>query len=530
MSEANLPPPPVPPPSTEGDDHKLGSTLVREGLLTPAQLDEALAAQKTMLREGVSIRLGEVLVKKGVLRSEQVRDGLALLGKDILQCATCKATYNVRNWDPSRSATCTQCGRPLVSPRWVGTLDARSTQILPPMRPVTEIHDQLGKPFGRYRLVEELGHGAMGVVWKAWDRDLKRIVALKQPLHLGEDPRGVERFVKEARSSARLRHPQIVAVYDVGTHEGQHFYTTEYVAGISLDKKVAASPLPLPTALEIVRDVAEALDYAHRQGVIHRDVKPSNILVDTEGRPFIMDFGLAKQMFDLRGMRQIAERSTREGTVVGTPAYMSPEQASGETSLHGPASDQFSLGVVLYELICGDLPFQGRTIGQILRSINECTPLPPTARNPRIPADLETVCMRMLRKDPTKRYATLADVARNLQHVVDGEPIEGTPVSGIHPAVKPAGSRKALVTAIFLAVAVCLAIFGVTMSRSLHRKGLVEGLLDVAREYRRQGKASEAADAYARVLKHDEEHAEALGGMEWAQGILGAESGRDERR
>ncbi|MEK7865730.1 MAG: serine/threonine-protein kinase, partial [Planctomycetota bacterium] len=213
-----------------------------------------------------------------------------------------------------------------------------------------------GKPFGRYRLMLELGRGGMGVVWKAYDTQLKRVVALKQILSEGEvDEEQVQRFMREARLAAKLRHPNIVGVYDVGIQDGQVYFTTDFVSGRSLDK-VLKEAVPPKQAVTWVKQVAEALHYAHEQGVIHRDVKPANILVDGKGNPFVMDFGLAKEVDQAAGVGD--SNLTVSGALLGTPQYMSPEQASGRIDMLGPPTDQFSLGAMMYEMIAGRAPFK----------------------------------------------------------------------------------------------------------------------------------------------------------------------------
>ncbi|MBI3096685.1 MAG: serine/threonine protein kinase [Planctomycetes bacterium] len=213
-----------------------------------------------------------------------------------------------------------------------------------------------GQLFARYHLLEQLGHGGMGIVWRAWDPELRRVVALKQVLSAGPaDAESVDRFTREARAAARLKHDHLVAVHDVGVWNGQHYFTLDFVEGNSLDRLMRngdPAALSLRRAVEIVKSVAEALHYAHAQGIVHRDIKPANIMVDREGRPWVMDFGLAKDV-EQAGRAGI----TLSGSLLGTPQYMSPEQASGQIERQGPLSDQFSLSVVLYELLTGAPPF-----------------------------------------------------------------------------------------------------------------------------------------------------------------------------
>ncbi len=296
---------------------------------------------------------------------------------------------------------------------------------MPPVAP--DPQDDDGRPFGRYRLLEQLGRGGMGVVWKAWDTQLKRIVALKQILtEGGVTSEMVERFLREARLAAKLKHPGIVGVHDVGNHEGQRFFTSEYVAGAPLESFLSRPITPLQAA-EWARDVALALAYAHEQGVVHRDIKPSNIMIDPGGRPHVMDFGLAKEVSV--GKQPGASPLTMHGDVLGTPDYMSPEQAIGDVDRLGPATDQFSLGVVLYELLAASVPFRGNTLYDLLRNVARADPVRPRILDPRIPADLETICLRALEKEPERRSPAMADFAADLKRFLDHEPILARPVS-----------------------------------------------------------------------------------------------------
>ncbi len=317
--------------------------------------------------------------------------------------------------------------------------------------PAPDPRDRAGHPFGRYRLLDEIGRGGMGVVWRAWDTNLRREVALKQILvrERGEEAY-VQRFVREAQLAARLRHPGIVAVHDVGVHQGQHFFTTDFIPGRSLEHAMGDG-VPLRRAVEWVRDVAEALAYAHGQGIVHRDVKPENLLVDGDGRIYVTDFGLAKAV-DL-GPEAAGSRLTAVGSIVGTPQYMSPEQASGQTEGLTPATDQFSLGVVLYELLTKRLPFHGKGLRDLLNAITEAEPPPLRKLVPSIPGDLETVCLKALAKRPGERYAATGDFAADLRRFLDGEPIRARPLSALGAALRGAARHRVAALAVVAAVA-----------------------------------------------------------------------------
>ncbi|MBI5368854.1 MAG: protein kinase [Planctomycetes bacterium] len=294
---------------------------------------------------------------------------------------------------------------------------------------------EAGVRFGRYRIGSELGRGGMGVVYKAWDEELKRVVAVKMLLaeDAAADPEVIERFLREARSAARLRHPNIVQVYDVGVCAGRHYFTMDFIEGANLES--ARGSLETRRFVELLRDVARALHVAHEAGVVHRDIKPANLLLDRAGRVYISDFGLAKEV----GGRD-PHGTTRSGTVLGTPHYMSPEQAGARATQIGPRSDVWSLGVMLYEQLAGGKPFDGEALVDILRAILERDPVPPSrapaavARGRRVHADLETISLKCLEKDPGRRYESAGALAEDLDRFLRGEAILARPPGAVRTA------------------------------------------------------------------------------------------------
>ena len=349
--------------------------------------------------------------------------------------------------------TCTECGVALAEDAPMGlcpqcllkaglnqanlksNLSGLTTQVTPSDGASTPGNSQitLGNPhpiiryFGDYELLEEIAHGGMGVVYKARQVSLNRIVAVKMILagQFASDAE-VKRFRIEAESAANLQHPNIVAIHEVGVHEGRHYFSMDYVEGKNLTEMLVGKPMPSSQAATLMKLIAEAVHYAHQRGILHRDLKPQNILVDAQAQPRITDFGLAKRILQDSNL-------TCSGVIMGSPSYMPPEQAAGRMAELGPHSDVYSLGAILYELLTGEPPFKGQTPQATLREVLE-EPLSPSKFHPGTPKDLMTICMKCLEKRVERRYHSARELAEELERYLNHEPIIARPVQPIHRA------------------------------------------------------------------------------------------------
>jgi tRNA A-37 threonylcarbamoyl transferase component Bud32 len=285
--------------------------------------------------------------------------------------------------------------------------------------------------FGDYELLEEIGRGGMGVVYRARQVSLNRVVALKMILS-GQLASEVEvrRFRAEAEAAANLQHPHIVAIHEIGVHDGLHYFSMDYVEGASLAELARDQPLPAERAARYLRAIAEAIHYAHQRGIVHRDLKPSNVLVDMLDQPRVTDFGLAKRLPSTSDFGVRTSELTITGQVLGAPSYMPPEQAAGKSSRIGVHSDVYALGAIFYHLLTGRPPFVADTLAATLAQVQTAEPKPPRALNPAVPRDLETICLKCLRKTPEDRYATAAELAEDLCRWQAGKPIRARP---LHP-------------------------------------------------------------------------------------------------
>jgi WD40 repeat protein/tetratricopeptide (TPR) repeat protein len=424
-----------------------------------------------------------------------------------LLCPRCRNPVEIVPTSPGQEITCAECGAVVGGPSETATLPPALAEVIAP-----------GAAVPGYEILGELGRGAMGVVYRARQTKLNRLVALKMILsgaHAGADD--LARFRIEAEAIARLQHPNIVQVYEFGEHDGKPFFSLELCTSGTLEQKLDGTPLSPDEAAALVDALARATHAAHEKGVVHRDLKPANILLVSGGvvsgewsdatrhlpltthQPKITDFGLAK-MFDAAMPRTGA---TATGAIMGTPSYMAPEQAGGKGGEIGPATDVYALGAILYECLTGRPPFRAATMLDTLMQVVNDDPVSPRALNPRVPRDLETICLKCLKKEPLRRYASARELADDLRRFRSGEPIVARPVGPCERGLRwarrrPAAAALIAVSALAAAALVVLALY--------YNARLQVMIADVAAKQT----AADEANAEARHRQEDADRANAL--------------------
>jgi WD40 repeat protein len=373
----------------------------------------------------------------------------------------------------SATRCCEQCGAALP-PRAPGGLcpkcllaqavhapaSPEGLAVCQPVDPLVTRHSSLVTPshFGDYELLEKVAEGGMGVVYRARQLSLNRIVAVKmiQPARVGS-PEMVLRFRAEAEAAASLHHPNIVPIHETGECEGQHYFSMDYIEGQNLAEAVREGPLPSARAAQLLEKIAAAVHYAHQHKILHRDLKPSNVILDEAGEPHVTDFGLAKRLTSDLGPR--TSDLTLTGQVFGSPRFMPPEQASGRRGGVGVHSDVYGLGAILYYLLTARPPFVGETMETTLAQVLEQEPVSPRLLNASVPRDLETICLKCLEKEPSRRYASAQAVADELGRFLRSEPILARPVGLAGKAGRWCRRKPALATAMGAVILVAAAGF-----------------------------------------------------------------------
>ncbi len=481
--------------SSEGvhPDTRFSQIALARRYLTVGQLEEGIEEQRRRGEEG---RLGHVLMERGLLTEEQLREILDLQSRGALRCSRCDRSYDVSGHPDGVSVRCLKCGDQLTS-----TTGDRGETSSTPYRLEEDTAEEARLKLGKYRLIREIARGGMGIVFEAEDPELKRPVALKILREGDAEPEVVSRLHREAAIAAQLQHPGIVGIHEVGmvrdpSGRPTHFIAMDYVEGRTLGDLFGEGKTPRRELVRMLEDVARAVAFAHSKKVVHRDLKPANVLVDREGRVVLTDFGLARA-------ERFGTRLTHTNAVLGTPAYMAPEQVDGKAKELGPKADVYALGVMLFEILTGRLPFDARTPGRLYEQILNEEPRRPSQVTPGVEWELEVICLRAMEKNPEHRYATATTLADDLRRFLNGEPIQARRVSTWRRVVKKALRNKAMTAlAVGMAVVVVSAAAVVGTREWRNRKRLAEEQMLRAR---REASLKRLATLWAGILEANRE-------------------------
>lgn len=428
-------------------------------------LDEAIAEFLRFEEDGVSVDREEFLAKHSSLadglqdffqhrdRMNRLLDPVRSAANRVLnvRCPHCRNAIELVDHAEVSSISCPVCGSDFSLVHTTNTERRRELQRI-----------------GQFQLLEEVGAGQFGSVWKARDLTLERLVAVKIPRYRHLDSTESELFLRDARLSAQLRHPNIVRIHEVGKHENTLYIISDFIHGATLESWLKTKPITVSQTVEMAIKIAEALHHAHEEGVIHRDLKPSNVIIDLANEPHLVDFGLAK-----RDSGEVT--MTVDGQILGTPAYMSPEQASGQAHKVDRTADVYSLGVLFFEMLTGERPFRGDK-RMLLAQIVTDDPPGPRQINSTVPRALEVICLKCLRKEPSKRYATAQAFKEDLQRWQENKPIVAKPVSRFERAALWCRRRPAITALTALLLLVTLGAWGV--SHQIQQRERANGLLN----------------------------------------------------
>ncbi|HVE40436.1 MAG TPA: serine/threonine-protein kinase [Planctomycetota bacterium] len=450
----------------------LGKILVDRGLATEYQVNECLRLQGRMSELGINPvpQLGEILLRRNYVDKAALETALQLQNLQLYTCPECNAAIEITDaTTPREEIKCKACGA------GVPFLFAKmATAVKEALDEASREHDvelpdevrlaaaEPSKCFGRYVLIKEIGRGGAGIVYKAWQQDLNKVVALKILPHESDTAAGVKtpfgdvedvkRFYNETRAHADLSHPNIVPILDFGAVDNHFYYTMKYIEGVTLDgvvregiderafqttfvtdiskvqeemrrdtaRIVRGKGMPLRKALELIRDLTLAVDFAHERGVYHRDIKPANIIIDRNAKPWLMDFGLAKVI-------QIGDSAYVKGVIMGTPYYMPPEQALGDMEQVDNLSDIYSLGAVLYEMVSGYCPYTGKTPDEVLAALVKESPEPLLSHVPSLPADVASIIEKAMAREKSRRYPIAKALAEDIENYLASRPLNEEP-------------------------------------------------------------------------------------------------------
>jgi serine/threonine protein kinase len=450
----------------------LGRLLVDKGLATDYQVNECLRLQGRMRELGIQPvpMLGEILLRRGYVQMDALETALQLQNLQLYTCPDCGAAIQLPTGPVEEDEyTCAACGAgvPFLFAKMATAVKealdtASKEQDVELPEEVRVAAAEPSKRFGKYILIKEIGRGGAGIVYKAWQQDLNRVVALKILPHESDTAAGVKtpfgdvedvkRFYNETRAHAELRHPNIVPIMDFGTVENHFYYTMEYIEGMTLDgvvregvderafqttfisdkerfqpeerretaRIVRGKGMPLKKALELIRDLTLGVDFAHQLGVYHRDIKPANIIIDKAAKPWLMDFGLAK-------VAKIGDSAYVKGVIMGTPYYMPPEQAIGDMEQVDNLSDIYSLGAVLYEMVSGYCPYTGKTPDEVLSLLPKEAPEPVTTYVPGLPAEVVLIIQKAMAREKAKRYPAARALAEDIGQFLAEQPLNEEP-------------------------------------------------------------------------------------------------------
>ncbi|MBI2900556.1 MAG: protein kinase [Planctomycetes bacterium] len=453
-----------------GSEGLFGRIAVSLGFISEDQLKECLGEQSQAKHDGRDLRVGQILLKRRWLTTTQF---LRIMSEQESRCGNSE-------------------GRPTMVRSEIEEASKGEGADAP--EPVSQITP--GKTIGRYEILRQIGRGGMGVVYEAKDTLLKRRVALKVLREDMVDPMMGRRLEKEAVTAARLKHPNIVTLFEAGIADGTRFLSMEYVEGRTLRDIMESPDVDIRRRVELVEQIARAVDYAHSRGVIHRDLKPGNVMIDAEGRPMVMDFGLARVLDDF-------SHASRTGALVGTPGYMAPEQIMGTSADVNARTDVYALGVMLYEMLSGRLPFDGRNPSEICNKILQ-QDAPPI---PGVPADLEHVLRKAMHRDRNERYATAGEYADELRRFLADEPVKAAPSTVRKVVVRALRRHRTAAAVAGMALLCALAVLTVVVWSRLRRDAERRSAREEARAAEAKGDWETALRLWIRLQEMGDESA-----------------------